>query len=121
MSCLRPPFHGKDLDQLYRSVQRGNIEPIPKMFSRELDHLIRQCLRQKATDRPTAEELLLPDSSIVTKCEYYGIDVDCEQQDNPKEQLLKTIKMPFDIKKLNSQLPSSNYEKGDETDHIDDY
>ncbi len=36
MCCLKPPFNGKDLNELYKNVQRGQIEPIPSIYSREL-------------------------------------------------------------------------------------
>lgn len=71
MCCLKPPFNGKDLNDLYKSVQRGDYDPVPKVYSRELEQIISMCLKQRSKDRPTAEELLRPDGIILSKCDYY--------------------------------------------------
>ena len=110
MCCLRPPFQGKDLDQLYRSVQRGYTDPLPKMYSQHLNRLIQSCLQQNPRERPSAEELLTTGGLIMTNCQHHGIDTNKAQEEAlQQEQLLRTIKMPNDLKKLNSQLPSAKY------------
>ena len=67
------------------------------------------CLSQKAKDRPSAKDLLKQDAIILSKCDYYEITVK-PQKISDSDKLLSTIKMPNDLKKLNSQLPESKYE-----------
>jgi NIMA (never in mitosis gene a)-related kinase len=73
MCYLRPPFQGKDLNELYKNVQRGEYEPIPKIYSRELEQIIQSCLKQKAKERPTADQLLREGGSVFSRCDYYDI------------------------------------------------
>ena len=68
MCCLKPPFHGTDLHDLYKHVQRGVYEPIPRTYSRELSLLIDKCLTNRARERPTAEELLRDSGIIKGRC-----------------------------------------------------
>ena len=34
MAALTPPFDGKDMDQLYKNVQKGYFKPIPTEYSK---------------------------------------------------------------------------------------
>jgi len=36
LACLRPPFQAKDMDELYKNVQKSTYAPIPQEFSQEL-------------------------------------------------------------------------------------
>ena len=33
MCCFEPPFRGEDLDELYKAVQRGRYQELPKVYS----------------------------------------------------------------------------------------
>lgn len=46
LAALSPPFHGKDMDQLYQNVQKGSFKPIPSYYSQSLSSIISQCLRK---------------------------------------------------------------------------
>jgi len=55
----RPPFKGKDLEQLFRSVQKGEYSPIPIQYSKDLVKFIGNCLQKKAVYRPSCETMLM--------------------------------------------------------------
>ena len=55
MCCLTPPFHGKDLNELYKNIQKGYYPKIPNIYSRELSNLIDSCLKLKSLYRPLAK------------------------------------------------------------------
>ena len=112
MAALRPPFEGRDLEELFRHVQNKPIPSIPKHYSRDLTDLIQYCLNKKASKRPTTSELLKH-----APFQKYFIDgfsskelVEKEQNIQPVNQkLLQTIKLPSDLKKLKDKLPDSKY------------
>ena len=75
MCALFPPFQGSSLDQLYKSVQIGIIKPLPSSYSAELSDFIQSCLRPKAKDRPSVEQILNKNGILMTKCYYYEIEM----------------------------------------------
>jgi NIMA (never in mitosis gene a)-related kinase len=58
MAMLRPPFEGKDMEELFRNIQNRPVPGISNYYSRELAEFVQGCLRKKAAQRPTAGELL---------------------------------------------------------------
>jgi len=40
LTSLKPPFMGKNMQELYKNVEKGNYPDIPKHFSRELSKMI---------------------------------------------------------------------------------
>lgn len=55
---MRPPFQGKDMEELFKSVQKNDYRPIPEEYSYELADIIDLCLHKDAKKRPSAEKLL---------------------------------------------------------------
>ena len=78
------------------------------MYSQELSDLIAACLKKQSKDRLSTEQLLVPNGILATKCKEYGIELQMIEND---PTLLKTIKLPFDLKELKKKLPKSKYEK----------
>lgn len=74
MCSGRPPFHGKDLAELYRHVQRGLYAPPPKQYSPSLHQLIQNCLKLQAGDRPTARSLLESGGVVRQQSDFWGIE-----------------------------------------------
>jgi len=58
MCALRPPFRGRDLEDLAKRVQAGYYPRIPSQFSSDLDKTIRTLLAQDARRRPNAKQVL---------------------------------------------------------------
>ena len=51
----------------------------------------------------------------MTKCLFYDIETSSPGENDKKpQQFLSTIKMPFDINKLNNKLPHSQYDQNHE-------
>jgi len=113
---LKPPFHGKDLDELYENVCKGKPKRIKKIYSDELWQMIMMLLKVDVDQRVDCNQFL--NSKLVVKkikelkenpitvLEGESLDKNKNTQD---DFLLKTIKFN-DIKEIKSQLPSKkNY------------
>ena len=55
---LLPPFRGKNLDQLFKSIMKGTFDPIPKFYSSELATVIHSMIKVSSTSRPSCESIL---------------------------------------------------------------
>jgi len=113
---LKPPFHGKDLDELYENVCKGKPKRINKIYSDELWQMILMLLQVDVDKRVDCNKFL--NSELIlnkikemkenpkTYKEAESLDKNKNTQD---DFLLKTIKFN-DIKEIKSQLPSKkNY------------
>ena len=113
---LKPPFHGKDLDELYENVCKGKPKRIKKIYSDELWQMILMLLQVDVDKRVDCNKFL--NSELILKKikemkenpktfqEAESLDKNKNTQD---DFLLKTIKFN-DIKEIKSQLPSKkNY------------
>lgn len=58
MAALRPPFRGRNVEELAKRVQAGYFPRIPAHYSKELESTIALLLRKSPQQRPTAEGLL---------------------------------------------------------------
>jgi NIMA (never in mitosis gene a)-related kinase len=58
MTTLRPPFEGKSMEDLFKSIQNKPIPPVPSNYSSDLLEFIQICLKKKPSQRLTAKELL---------------------------------------------------------------
>ncbi|CAD8080082.1 unnamed protein product [Paramecium sonneborni] len=121
---LKPPFRAKDMDGLYKSVLRGQYQPIPVIYSQELAQLIKTMMQVHPTNRPDCDKLLQL-SYVQKKAKLYAIPLHYEESPH---DLLKTIKWPFSRKSfqtnkselinLNCQLPASNYLNQHNSNHL---
>jgi len=57
LAALKPPFLGKNMNELYTKVTKGTFAPIPKHFSENLARMISLCLNTDPKLRPTAKDL----------------------------------------------------------------
>lgn len=51
MTCLKPPFKGDSLSELYQSIQKGVFKPIPNKYSRDLQSMIEMMLKVNPNER----------------------------------------------------------------------
>lgn len=58
MCALVPPFRAENMDGLYKRVLKGQHSRIPKMYSDELNHVIKKLLNVNAQGRPTCHQIL---------------------------------------------------------------
>ena len=116
LCALRPPFQGKDLDELYENVCRGEPERINKMYSNDLWDMIKMLLQVDVNKRVDCNKFLNSDlikrkieemkNEPNTYIEALNLDKNMEKND---DYLLKTIKFN-DIKEIKAQLPTKkNY------------
>jgi len=105
-AALKPPFRAKNMDGLYRKVQKGVFDRIPSQYSNELQNLIALCLKVSSVMRPTCDQLL-KHSSVQRNCAEYLNNR--EEATSFQNTLLSTIRIPKNMRTLGSALPKPNY------------
>ena len=67
--CTRqPPFNAKTHFQLVQKIKEGRVDPLPSMYSPELQNAIKSCLKTNPLARPDAATLLhLPRVRLMRK------------------------------------------------------
>ena len=114
LCALRPPFKGKDLDELYVNVCKGKVDRINKVYSDNLWIMIMMLLQVDVNKRVNCDQFL-NHPIIVRKIkemksknsEYKGLEDNKNIHDG---YLLNTINFK-DLKEIKSQLPTrKNYE-----------
>lgn len=58
LMTLRPPFTGRNMNQLLSAIVRGHFPPMPARYSYELRQTVATMLRKNPDERPSAEALL---------------------------------------------------------------
>ena len=119
---LRPPFRGTNLRELSRNVIRGYYLPISSYYSNDLRNIIAMMLRVEANKRASTDELLTHPilqkriqtarKNIITR-EIVG--------KSKKVNFMETIKLPRNMKDINSKLPKKRYKPEDEMMKNDEY
>ena len=125
LCALRPPFQGKDLDELYENVCKGEPERINQMYSNDLWNMILMLLQVDVNKRVDCNQFL--NSELIKKkieemkndpnsfIEAFIYDKNKNKVD---DYLLKTIKFN-DIKEIKAQLPTKkNYNSNFLTDNL---
>ena len=110
---LRPPFQGKDLDELYENVCKGKPERINKAYSEDLWKMILMLLQVDVNKRVDCNKFLnselIKHKMIEMKKEGIEAFIYSKNKDNEDNYLLETIKFK-DIKEIKAQLPTrKNY------------
>lgn len=105
MAALKPPFRANDMQGLYKKVQIGAFDKIPSHYSSDLFKAISLCLQTSPTQRPSCDQLL--GNPLIAK---YAKEINTVVDPEPaNSELLRTIKIPKNIRALGQQLPKSNY------------
>lgn len=105
LASLKPPFRANDMSGLYKKVQKGVFDRIPKIYSEELQYAIAECLKVQASFRPNCNDILKM-NSVVRYCEKFNLE-----NKKFKGSLLETINLPKNLRQLKEILPKANYEK----------
>ena len=58
MSALRYPFQGKDISHIYKAIDKGEFDQLPTQFSKDLNNIIKKCLKKDPKKRPTITDIL---------------------------------------------------------------
>lgn len=113
LASLRPPFLGDSFPALKRCVLSGRYPSLPRVYSEALTRVIASMLQLQAKDRLTAAQMLsLPD--IAARMNLLGPDCDnaaphSEPHGHGPSSVLRTIKVPQVLAKLNDMLPRPCY------------
>ena len=126
LCALRPPFKGKNMDDLYKNVCRGRYDSInPTVYSKDLADVVKMLLQVDAKKRPNCEEFL--ENEIVKKyigCvkgEEEGKMEEMIEGNENKMNLLNTIKVR-DIREIKNKLPKmKNYDDYNNENNTDYY
>ena len=113
LCALRPPFKGKDLDELYVNVCKGKVDRIKKIYSDKLWKMILMLLQVDVNKRVNCDQFL-NHPLIVSKIKEMQMK-DSEYNDLEENKiskdgyLLNTINFK-DLKEIKAQLPTKkNY------------
>ena len=58
MTTLKMPFQGNNFKEVYNNVLKCKYSPLPKMYSKDLDFIIKKLLQIEPDKRPSAKEIL---------------------------------------------------------------
>lgn len=112
MAALRPPFLGDSFPSLKRAVTLGRYAPLPGTYSPGLTRVIGQMLKLDSRSRPSAD-MLLKSSDVMSKLQLDETSTSFAQAANADANqalaLISTIKVPQQLRKLNSALPKPCY------------
>lgn len=113
LCALRPPFTGNDFPALKRAVLSGRYNSIPSKYSSQLGKAIGLMLKQDPRNRPSAAQLLrsgeLSNKLHLDASNDVVINEINKGHQNSFPNLLQTIMVPKNMKKLNAALPKACY------------
>ena len=102
-----PPFRGTSFKELYNNIKSGEYNPISREYSQDLKQIIRMMLVTNPNKRYSAKDLL--NINILQNRKKIKNNI----VQNQKCQLLKTIKMPKNLKDINKVLPHERHQMGE--------
>ena len=111
MCALRPPFRGRDLEDLAKRVQAGYYPRIPSQYSSDLDTTVRQLLAQDPRRRPSAKQVLeLPQvKKRLQEHKKMLMGTLISELQSEGQEMLATIHVPRNIRRITNQLPKPAY------------
>jgi serine/threonine protein kinase len=107
---------------LKNNVLNGHYLPIPQIYSNELSELIAKMLVIDPSKRISAGELL-KEEIVINKMMNgeYLFENNIKEYNSEKANLIKTIRLPLNIKEINSKLPKKRYNPEEEMMKNDEY
>lgn len=111
LCALKPPFRANSLEDLFKAITKGKYDPIPSIYSKELSMMIGILLQVNPSLRPDVHKLL--SNQLILKKMDFSQNIDNSDQGDGTN-MLKTIKVPKNLKEINQQLPKQkNYDIGE--------
>ena len=108
LCMLKPPFRGTSMKNLCKNIQRGVYEQINNIYSDDLKKIISLMLVVNPDKRLSAKELLMSDFVVKRSLRENGAKKFFQEE---KADLIKTIKMPRNLREINRSLPMKRYNK----------
>ena len=115
LCTLKVPFRGTNLKTLVKNINSGKYEPIPRNYSKELSLILNMMLVVNPNKRKSAKELL---ELNFVKEKNEGILLQTKQG---HALLMRTIKMPFNMRDINRALPKKRYNDSEKMKENDEY
>lgn len=112
------------MNSLYKRVIKGVYEEPPAVYSRDIKKLINSMLVVKSESRPSCEQIL-NSKEFQAAVKRYSLDESVfheflqtqqisarpeNESKGHKQELLKTILLPKNLKSLSKKLPKATYE-----------
>ena len=111
MCQLRPPFKGTSLKELCENVQKGKYDDIPSYYSQELSYVISKFLVVNPKRRADCDSLLKDEVVMGKIRDIMKEKGNVRSEEGGMAKLMKTIKMPRNLKEINKALPMKRYKK----------
>ena len=70
MATLKMPFQGNNFKEVYNNVSKCKYHPLPNIYSKELDLIIKKLLQIEPEKRPSCQEIL-KDPIVIEKSKFY--------------------------------------------------
>ena len=70
MATLKMPFQGNNFKEVYNNVSKCKYQPLPNIYSKDLDLIIKKLLQVEPEKRPTCQEIL-KDPIVIEKSKYF--------------------------------------------------
>ena len=109
LCMLLPPFRGTSIKNLSKNIQKGVYQPINNFYSEDLKKIVSMMLVLKPEKRPSSSQLLQSDIVLKHIKKEYGSNKNFLNEE--KAYLIKTIKMPKNLREINRKLPMKRYKK----------
>lgn len=93
MCALKPPFHGADMQGLYKKVCEGSVPLLPNAYSKDLYYVVKLMLQQTPKMRPSCAEILCKSQLVKNIPKNTSIEMDGPCGDS----LINTIKVPVNL------------------------
>jgi len=107
MAALKPPFRANDMKGLFKKVQKGTFERIPKVYSDDLFNIICDFLKVQPSLRPNSQQIL-NNPVVINHVRDSNVEI---LRESSKAKLLGTIELPKNLKFLKEKLPRANYNR----------
>lgn len=102
MCALNYPFNGFNMNDLKNCANRGRYAPIPSVYSKDMNEVIRLCLQIDDSKRPSVAKLL--DHPIIKEKMMKVEGITETEPQFAEAKLIDTIMIPYDVRKM--KLPS---------------
>jgi serine/threonine protein kinase len=106
LCTLNPPFKGANLKELYKSVTKGEYEPISSSYSKDLSTIVQLLLQTNPKKRPNCDKILA--HPLIEKRVNKNLGVN-------KLNLIPTIKCPLRLSEMNNILPKRSFSLASQT------
>jgi serine/threonine protein kinase len=108
LCSLRPPFLGNSFPELKRAISTGRYTPLPRKYTEALHNVVRVMLKLNPRERPSADEMLRS-ADVIRKLHLDGGSAPIVADQPSFPNMMETIKVPQNLKKLGSALPKPCY------------